>query len=191
MTEVIALPRTRRRIKLRVEDYLTLDQAGAFERYGKTELIEGEVVAMSPHHRPHARITARLARLLGNALDQLAVGLETLVEGSVAMPPHNVPEPDLAITSEPEGDGLVPLASLTPIVEVSDATIRTDLGRKLRMYAREGVPEYWVVDVKRLVIHQHWDPVDSNYREARSIRFGSSIAAMTIPGLTIDTSGLD
>lgn len=190
MTREIPLTDRWRRVKLRVEDYLALDKAGAFDAYGRTELIEGEVVYMNAQHRPHARIKSRLVRLLGDALDRLGGRLEALVEGSVAMPPHNVPEPDIAITAEPEGEGLIPLSSLALIIEVADSTIRTDLGRKKKIYAREGVGEYWVADVRKAVFHQFWMPIDGIYSENRQVRFGERIDAMTIAGLSIATATL-
>lgn len=190
MTELVPLTIEPLPVKLRVEDYLTLDDLGAFEAYGKTELIEGEVVYMNAQHRPHARIKSRLFRLLADALDDLNNGLEALVEGSVAMPPHNVPEPDIALTTEPEGTGLIPLASLALVIEVSDATVRNDLGRKQRIYARDGIPEYWVIDVNRSVIHQMWSPAGESYAELREIAFGTPATAATIAGLTIETHAL-
>ncbi|MGK6319844.1 Uma2 family endonuclease [Sphingomonas sp. DT-204] len=177
-------------MKLRVEDYLMLDEAGAFDAYGRTELIEGEIVYMNAQHRPHARIKSRLFRILADALDTLTPPMEALVEGSVAMPPHNVPEPDIAVTREPEGMGLIPLASLTLVIEVADATLKNDLGRKAKIYARESVPEYWVVDVKSARIHQLWAPEGEAYTERREMPFGAPISAATIAGLIIETSGL-
>lgn len=190
MTEMAPLTRTPRRVKLRVEDYLALDDAGAFEAYGRTELLNGEIVYMNAQHRPHARIKGRLFRVLAAKLDELGGHLEALVEGSVSMPPYNVPEPDIAITGEPEGEGLIPLASLALIVEVSDTSLRSDMGRKRKIYAREGVREYWVVDVKKSLIHQMWSPAGEGFGERAEIAVGEPLTSATIAGLTIDTSGL-
>lgn len=190
MTEVVPLTRTPRAVRLRVEDYLALDGLGAFDAYGKTELIEGEVVYMNAQHRPHARIKTQLLILLANALHKLKIPLEALVEGSVSMPPHNVPEPDISITSEPDGEGLIPLSSLALVVEVADATLRNDLGRKQKIYARESVPEYWVVDVKRRIIHRLWSPDKEGYAERDEIAFGQPLSARTIAGLTVETNAL-
>lgn len=190
MTEMAPLTNIPRRVKLRVEDYLALDDAGAFDAYGKTELLDGEVVYMNAQHRPHARIKSRLFRLLADALDRHAGGLEALVEGSVAMPPYNVPEPDIAVTAEPEGEGLIPLASLALVIEVADTTLRGDMGRKRKIYAREGVAEYWVVDVRTAVIHQMWSPAGDAYAERREVAFGEILTAATIEGLTVATTEL-
>lgn len=65
-----------------------------------------------------------------------------------------------------------------------------DLGRKARLYARYGVPEYWVADVEARVIHQLRAPAGEAYQERREVSFGEALAAATIPSLTIDTSSL-
>ncbi|MFS0770961.1 Uma2 family endonuclease [Sphingomonas sp. 1P08PE] len=190
MTEMAPLTDVPLPVKLRVEDYLMLDDAGAFDAYGKTELLDGEVVYMNAQHRPHARIKSRLHVLVATALRDVAGTFEALVEGSVSMPPHNVPEPDIAITAEPEGEGLIPLASLALVIEVADTTLRNDLGRKCRIYASEGVPEYWVVDIRAAAIHQLWAPEGDTFGQSRQVPFGDRIHAATIAGLTVDTAGL-
>jgi hypothetical protein len=114
MTEMAPPTHVPRRVKLRVEDYLALDDARAFEGYGKTELLDGEIVYINARHRPHARITSRLHVVLAAVARDAGGRRGVLVEGSVAMPPYNVPEPDIAVTVEPEGDGLIPLASPDP-----------------------------------------------------------------------------
>lgn len=190
MTETVPLTTEWKPVKLRVEDYLMLDDAGAFDAYGRTELIEGEVVYMNAQHRPHARIKSRLHFLIAEKLRSRSDGLEALVEGSVSMPPYNVPEPDIAITSEPEGEGLIPLASLALVVEVSDTTLHNDLGRKAKIYARERVAEYWVVDVNGGRIHQFWVPDGESYAERREIAFGHPIDAATIADLRVETAEL-
>ena len=190
MTEMVPLTTVPLPVKLRVEDYLMLDAAGAFEAYGKTELLHGEIVYMNSQHRPHARVKSRLHLLIAAVLRDLEGNLEALVEGAVSMPPYNVTEPDIAVTAEPEGEGLIPLASLALVIEVADTTLRNDLGRKRKIYAREGIAEYWVVNVRARVIHQMWMPVGDRFTEARDVPFDTGIESTTIPSLTIDTAAL-
>lgn len=188
MTEQLPLNTTPLPVKLRIEDYLLLDDSGAFDAYRKTELIEGEVFFMNAQHRPHARIKSRLFRVLAAALD--GTGLEAIVEGSIAIPPVNAPEPDIVVTNAPEGDGLIPLESVRLIVEVADTTLRNDLARKAAVYARNGVPEYWVVDVEGAAIRQMWRPEGEVYAEQREVKFGDRIAAATIASLALATEDL-
>jgi Uma2 family endonuclease len=190
MTELLPLNNSHLPVKLRLADYLRLEEAGAFEEYRKTELIEGEIFFMNAQHRPHAVIKSRLHVRIAAALDAIGQGWEAVVEGSIAIPPHNSPEPDIVVTSEPDGEGLIPLDSVKLIIEVSDATLTFDLKRKLEIYARNGVSEYWVVDVNARVIHQMWLPAGETYAEQREVAFGEPIPASTIAALKVDTRGL-
>jgi Uma2 family endonuclease len=190
MTELLPLNNSHLPVKLRLEDYLRLDAAGAFEEYRKTELIEGEIFFMNAQHRPHAVIKSRLFRLLADALDGHGRGWEAVVEGSIAIPPHNSPEPDIVVTSEPDGKGLIPLDSVKLIIEVSDATLAFDLQRKLAIYARNGVPEYWVVDVNARLVHQMWAPEADNYIYQREVALGGRFEAATVERLVLETAGI-
>ncbi|TGX55864.1 Uma2 family endonuclease [Sphingomonas gei] len=189
MTEVLPLNNAHLPVKLRLEDYLLLDEHGAFQDYAKTELIEGDIFFMNAQHRPHARVKSRLFLAIADCLREIG-GLEAIVEGSIAVPPYSSPEPDIVVTDDPEGKGLIPLQSVRLIVEVSDATLAFDMARKRKLYADNAVPEYWVVDVNAGVIHQMWGPADDAYAECREIAFGERFTAATIPALCVDTSAL-
>jgi Uma2 family endonuclease len=190
MTEHVPITNVPTRVKLRVEDYLSLDRDGAFEAYGRTELIDGEVVYMNAQHRPHARIKSRLYMALSAALSGRRDKFEALVEASINVPPHNVLEPDITITSEPDGAGLIPLESVRLVVEVADTTLRFDLTRKASIYAQHGMPEYWVIDVNGRTIHQLWSPTNSIYSDHVQHQFGAVVTAATIDGLTVATDHL-
>lgn len=190
MTELLPLNNSHLPVKLRLEDYLALDESGAFEGYRKTELIEGEIFYMNAQHRPHARIKSRLHVLLAAALGAQGKGWEAIVEGSIAVPPHSSPEPDIVITSDPEGKGLIPLESVQLIVEVSDATLSFDMSRKAKLYAANGVPEYWVVDVENDRVHQMWSPEGGVYTQGRKAAFGQALTAATITSFRVETGGL-
>lgn len=190
MTEQLPLNIAPLPVKLRLEDYLLLDESGAFADYAKTELIEGEIVFMNAQHRPHARIKTRLAVVLTQALRDLGGELEAVVEGSVAIPPANAPAPDIVVTSEAEGGGLIPLRSARLVIEVADATLTNDMTRKAAVYARHGIPEYWVVSVEGRVIHQLWAPSGEAYAQRREVAFGAVLEAVTVAGLRVETGVL-
>ncbi len=113
-----------------------------------------------------------------------------MVEVSATWPPIDMPEPDLLLTSEPRGPGPVPGTSVALVIEIADATLRSDLGRKAAIYGRHGVPEYWVVDVNGRTIHQLWSAADGGYGDHVQHRFGTIITAATIDGLTVVTDQL-
>lgn len=190
MTELASLVTTPTPVPLRVEDYLRLDEAGAFADYRKTELIEGQIYYMNSQYRPHARVKSALFVEVVLALRSMETAFTALVEASVSVPPHNVPEPDIVVTSDPEGDGLIPLGSVALVVEVADTTLTNDLGRKHRIYAGHGVPEYWVVDVNARLIHQMSRPAGNSYIDKEEVSFGEPLKSVAIPGLTVPTTSL-
>lgn len=175
-------------IKLTIEFYELLARAGAFEKHRKTELLDGRVYAMSPQYRPHGFVKDELAYRLRRALEDAGSALSVATEQSMAIPHFNEPQPDIMLTSEPSGQGAIPVASVALVVEVSDSTSRSDLKQKAMMYAVAEVAEYWVADVTKRVIRQMWRPERGVYAERRELAFGERIAAETITGLLIETS---
>ena len=181
--------RTPSKLGLRVEDYLLIARAGAFEAHGKTELIEGDVYAMNAQYSGHARIKTRLTARINAALTAAGLALEALTEVSVRLSEETMPEPDISVTSY-TGNDPVPLDQLALVVEVADTTLAIDMGRKRSLYAGVGVEEYWVVDVERATIHQMWNPSATDYGDARTFVLGQTIISETLGGLEVETSGL-
>ncbi|MEG3175025.1 Uma2 family endonuclease [Sphingomonas sp. RB3P16] len=190
MTDTPPLNTTPLPVRLRIEDYLRLHAAGAFTAYNRTELIDGGVYFVNAQHRPHALAKIELYDAIRDALRSIGSSLRPMVEASIALSQHDAPEPDIVLTSEPRGEGLVPLHSVHLVIEVSDSTVRSDIRRKVVSYGRAGMPEYWVVDVKARAIHQMWAPSGDGYGERHTTPFGDPIAAKTVAALTVDTTNL-
>jgi Uma2 family endonuclease len=183
MTEAEAI-NVVRRLPLTVDDFLLLDESGAFDGYGKTELIEGEIFYMNAQHSRHGRTKTTLAYALHEALKSLSSNLEVIIEVSVRITPSSAPIPDILVTSY-KGDGLVPAETVSLVVEIADTTQNSDLGPKAKLYAKAGIEEYWVLDIKAGVLHQMWSPEGDAYAQSRQIPKGEMISAETIDGLTI------
>ncbi|HYD37868.1 MAG TPA: Uma2 family endonuclease [Allosphingosinicella sp.] len=177
-------------IKLRIEDYLRLHEAGAFERYGKTELIDGVVYAMNPHYRPHGFARDELFTRLREALKASGSPLHAAAEQSVSLPPHGEPQPDIILTTEPRGPGAIPGSSVALIVEIVTSNPTWDLGEMLRLYATAGIGEYWVLDLKKGLIHQMWSPQGEAFAGEREVKLCERIEAATVEGLAVETAGI-
>ena len=147
---------------------------------GKIELIEGEIVRISPAHVPHWN-AQRLAILeLQAAFAPL--GKEWIVGGEapVRLGTLTVRVPDIAVLRAPDLKASVfDRSALFMVVEVADTSLRNDLGRKLRAYAASVVPHYWVIDLKGRRVLVHEQPLDGRYRDEHSYRFGEPIL---VPG---------
>ena len=187
MTAQEALGRPQR-AKLSIKDFLLLDRSGAFDRYAKTELIDGTIIVVNAQYSDHFTVKNLLYRRIADACDALGRGLEAWSEGSIGIPPRNVPEPDIFVTRERPVKGLVRLETVALVIEVATTSLRLDLGDKLKLYATAGIPEYWVADVNGRVIHQMWAPEGEAYAERRETAFGQRVAAVTVEGLAVDTS---
>lgn len=178
-------PAKHRRLRLTVADFELLNENGAFDDYGKTELLDGHIFIMNSQYRRHSRVQSELLIELGLRLREVASPWTAMVEASIRLSAHSMPEPDIVLTNDPDGAGFMPLESVGMIIEVADSTQRTDLGKKSRLYAKAGVPEYWVLDTQTCMAHQHWAPKASAWTQRREIAFGQPITAETIPGLTV------
>jgi Uma2 family endonuclease len=175
--------------KLTVKDFLTLAEAGSFDRYARSELIEGEIWVMNSIHRTHARIQADMTVALGVALRAADLNLLLYASPSTELADDSLPEPDIVVGVPADGKWVAG-TEVVLAIEISVSTLKMDLGRKLRLYARHGIPEYWVVDPEAAIIHQYWEHTEGGYAKARDIQLGQPITAATIAGLTVETSRL-
>lgn len=175
--------------KLRVEDYLLLDEGGSFGD-AQTELVDGDVIVMSPEWVPHMRIKDELAFLLRVAIEKLGLDLRVGTGGSVQLSDVDQPRPDVIVMHPTESTTAVPQDAVLILVEVAASTVSFDFEDKAALYARSDVPEYWGVDVNGRMIHRWSSPSAEGYKAHREVRFGKPLTATTIDGLTIDTSSL-
>lgn len=185
MTGQDSSPTLSHRARLTVDDFFLLDSSGAFADYHRTELIDGEIYYINAQYRRHLMAKTDLFIAIDAQLRAIGSSLRAVPEGSVELGPHDMPEPDIILTSEPYGDGAVPGASLALLIEIADSTQSMDLGKKAMIYARGAVPEYWVLDTQAKLAHQLWSPAGDAYTQQRQIPLGTVITAETIAGLTV------
>jgi Uma2 family endonuclease len=189
MNAVAALDEPRR-LWLRVEDFVLLGDSGSFADFSKAELIDGEILCMNAQFQRHSFVKSQLAFRVAAALSASAPELVVLVEVAVAMPPHDMPEPDIVVIRGPIGSGAVALSAVAMVVEVADTTLDIDLGRKAALYARAGVAEYWVADIEGKRIIRHDQPGATGYQRIVASDFGEPLVSATMPLLQIGTAGL-
>lgn len=175
--------------KLTVKDFLVLAESGAFDRYARTELIEGEIWAVNAIHTRHARAHGKLAGEIAAALKDRSPELEMLIAPSTELSEQSLPEPDIAIVT-PNDEKILQGQAVALAIEIADTTLDTDMGRKARLYARHGIPEYWVVNLDARVVHQMWLPTGESYSQTRDWSFGTPIASATLEGLAVETASL-
>jgi Uma2 family endonuclease len=135
------------RHRLTVDDYHRLGEAGVLGEDDRVELLEGQLVDMSPIEPRHALAVDVLNEMLMHAVAGRA-GVR--VQNPIVLDNATEPQPDIVLVRRPwrgypnahprPGDILL-------VIEVADTSRETDLGAKLALYARAGIPEFWIVDL--------------------------------------------
>ncbi len=165
---------------LRREEYERMIAAGLF-RDERIELIEGVIVRMSPQNTPHAAAIQMLNRLL---LPPLLGRADVRVQLPFASGEDSLPEPDVALV-EPRYFKDAHPGHAFLIIEVADASLKFDRHEKADLYARAGVPEYWVVNIADKVIERHSDPAGGSYTRVTPYRPGESLAPLAFQDVTV------
>lgn len=174
--------------RITVAEYYDMPRTGLIEPDERVELIEGEVIRMPPIGDRHGGAVEELTELLVRAVAGRA---RVRCQMPVRLNNYSEPQPDFAVMRPRTGrnDRAHPSAAdVFLIVEISNSTIRYDLDVKVPLNARHGVPEVWVIDLKRHEIHFYRSPVEGSYREITSVSDGGITVVPGVGGATVDLS---
>ncbi len=173
-----------------VAEYQRMGEAGIFREDDRVELIEGEIVQMAPIGIRHSGCVAALNALLVPAAANRAV---VFVQSPIDLDERTEPQPDLAVL-KPRGDfyrAVRPNAGdVLLVVEVADSSLEYDRGVKAALYARAGIPEYWLVNLRDDVIEAYREPQQGAYRVVETLRRGDTIRVAALPDLTLAVTAI-
>jgi len=158
-----------------VDDYHRLAQLGILDEDDRVELLDGQVVEMSPIGPRHAGCLKGLVRLLYRNLgDAVLLG----VQDPLALGTRSEPQPDIAVL-KPRGDAYRHAhprpADVLLVIEVAETSVEADRDVKLPLYARAGIPEAWLVDLANEVIEVHRQPGLEGYGDVRTLQRGDTL----------------
>ena len=167
------------------DDYQRMGQAGILSRRDRVELIDGDVVAMTPIGARHCAAVDRTNRAMVMQAGDKAI---VRVQGSVRLDLYHEPEPDLVLL-RPKPDfyasGHPGPADILLIVEIAESSIDYDRDVKGTTYARLGVREYWLADLNEDLLSCYAEPRDGAYRSLQQYRRGQSVAPQLLPECVI------
>ena len=178
------------RVRFTVDDFVRMAEAGIFDEDSRVELIDGDVIAMSPLGSPHACCVDGLTELL---VQQFAGRAIVRVQNPVRLSQKSEPVPDVMLirrreksyrSSHPEP------ADVLLLIEVMDSSARYDRGTKLGLYAREGIVEVWLIDLNgdRVEVYRRTD--GERYADALISERGQVIAPLAFPDLALDVDAI-
>lgn len=161
-----------KRFRFSREDYHLLEKVGLLTEDSPVELINGEIIEMSPINSLHAGTVKRLLRFLSNALtDQYLIGAQDPID----LGEYSEPEPDLSILKYREDTYINSHPGATDIlllIEVADSSLEKDRTVKLPLYAQADIPETWIVNLKDKQIEVYGGPKDGTYHKQSIYQMG-------------------
>jgi Uma2 family endonuclease len=165
---------------LRRREYEQLVGLGVFADE-RVELLRGVLVAMSPQGEPHSRITAWLAHRFARALDIARYDVRS--HSGFAASVDSMPEPDISVSRRTARGGHPSEALL--LVEVAETSLAKDRSIKTEIYAQAGVPEYWIVNVRKRAVEVLTRPSRSGYDRVVTRAIGDVLRPTRLRGLEI------
>lgn len=137
-------------------EYYRLGELGFFQGQ-RVELIEGRIMVQSPQNPPHFSSVDRVRRILEAAI---AGSYHVRMQGPLDLGQTVEPEPDVTVVpGAPQDYSTAHPTSAALVVEVSDTTLSYDRRHKGGLYARAGIPEYWIVNLAHQRLEVYRAPV--------------------------------
>lgn len=165
-----------------LDDVFEMLRVGALDPDAKVELIDGELVQMSPQNSPHMEAKRYLIRRFTLELPQ---DVSFHVEGTLRLAPDSAPSPDFFFhrtTLDPEQ---VRAADVLWLLEVAESSLSRDLRAKAALYARFGVADYWVIDASRRRVFIHRRPEQGQYREVTEVTGDQTASPLAFPDFVL------
>jgi len=178
------------RYRLTVAQYRRMGEAGILAKDNRVELLEGQLVAMSPIRPRHALAVDALMMLLITACARRA---SVRVQHPVTLDDGSEPQPDVAVVRRPwQGfpNTHPGVGDIFLLVEASGSSQLTDSGAKRAIYARAGVVEYWIVNLRTDTVQVHRAPVGGTYTAITTVKPPTSLDIEALPGVTIPAADI-
>ena len=174
-------PVTVRRRLFTADEYQRMGEAGILSDDERVELIDGQVLEMTPIGPRHLASVDRATREFVTVVGDQAI---VRVQGSVRLNLHNQPQPDLLLL-RPRADFYASRhagpADVLLVIEVAQSSINYDRRVKSRLYARLGILEYWLADQNKNVVTCYTEPRDGAYQGVREHHRGELLAPQLLP----------
>jgi Uma2 family endonuclease len=172
-----------------VDEYEQMISAGVLGEDDRLELIEGEIIKMSPIGSLHVFIINRLNDLLGTLLRKRAI---VSVQNPIRLT-NSQPQPDLTLLLPAAGlrpDRLPSARDVLLLMEVADMTARFDQTVKVPLYGGEGISEYWIIDLSKGVVEVYRGPGAGGYRTKETFAPGDTLAPEAFPDLRLEVQDI-
>lgn len=169
-----------------VSEYHRMLEAGILGEDDRVELLEGEIVQMSPIGNRHAACVRRLNSLFVKRLGEQVI---VDVQNPIHLSQHSEPQPDLALLrfrSDFYASAHPGPEDVLLVVEVTETSGTYDREVKVPLYARSNIPEVWVVDLAEEWIDVYREPSPEGYRLVRRLGRGERLSPQALADLELE-----
>lgn len=173
-----------------IHEWQKLGEANIFPPDSRIELIEGEIIEMAPigsHHSSHLK---RINKLFSSLVNETAI---VAVQDPLQLSDLSEPEPDFMLLhpvpdfyyeKQPNANDVLLL------IEVSDTSLQFDQNQKLHLYARHGVPEYWLLNLNDTCLEVYRKPHGEVYAEKTTHYIGDNVTLSQLPEISIQVADI-
>jgi Uma2 family endonuclease len=167
-----------------VDEYHRMVEVGLLSEDSRVELIEGEIVELSPIGSTHGGTVKRSSAFLNRTLSDAVI---VSVQDPIRLSDYSEPQPDIALL-KPRKDFYSkshPTAEdVLVVIEVADTSLNYDRNVKLPLYARAGTPEAWLMVLAKDVIEVHSQPKNGKYQKVQRLKRGKALTSPTLRKFT-------
>ena len=171
-----------------VAEYERMGKTGVFALDDRVELIEGEIIEMSPVGSRHAACVDVVANILHEQLRGKAI---VRVQSPIVLDDFSEPQPDVSLLKFREDfyrDAHPRPEDVLLVIEVADTTVEYDRHVKIPMYARAGIPEALVFNLPDDQLECYAQPEAGHYKIARILKRGDHFESSNVSGLVLDVA---
>lgn len=170
------------RYRFTVDEFARMGEAGVFTEDDRVELVDGEILEMTPIGPLHAWIVDRLNELI---MGRLAGKVHVRIQNPIRLGSYTEPQPDLVVArrSDAYADRHPEPDDILLVIEVADSSLRYDQSEKLPRYGRAGIPETWLVDVEAGAVTVHTGPGPDGYSVQQVRERGDEVVATSVAEL--------
>jgi len=172
------------------DEYQRMADVGILGEYDRVELIEGEILLMSPIGRLHQACVDRLTMALTPKVATRAI---LRGQGPILLSERSQVQPDIALLKLREdfyASEYPTPSDVVLLIEVSDKTLVPDRRVKMPLYAREGITEVWIVNLQEGIVEVYSQPSEKGYKTVRQSRRGESIMVPGFPEITLQVNDI-
>jgi Uma2 family endonuclease len=169
-----------------VADYQRMAETGILDIDARVELIEGEIIDMTPIESPHAAMVNRLTRELVRQADNSAL---VSVQNPIILGDYSEPVPDLVLLKPKANDyqdALPQAEDILLLIEVADSTVNYDQKIKAPLYARFGISEFWLIDLLQQSVTLFQKPLRNQFSIATTLMAPKTLTPLSLPGIQLN-----